>query len=109
MTDKPDAKLKRELGWAPRYASSAEGVATTVAALAAARPRRRAQRRSVPAHAANVRPPAMPVAVERTPAAATAATPSRPRMTTAAAAPTLGPMGSWLNVLIAISTATASR
>lgn len=31
-----NAKLKRELGWAPRYASAREGVPATVAALAAA-------------------------------------------------------------------------
>jgi nucleoside-diphosphate-sugar epimerase len=32
-----NAKLKRELGWAPRYPSAREGVPATVAALAAAR------------------------------------------------------------------------
>ena len=31
-----NAKLKRELGWAPRYPSAREGVPATVAALAAA-------------------------------------------------------------------------
>ena len=36
----------------------------------------------------------VPVTVINTPAAAAAATPSDPRMSTAAAAPTLGPTGS---------------
>jgi hypothetical protein len=40
-----------------------------------------------PAQAANPRPPSVPVTVSRTPAAAAAATPSWPRMSTAAAAP----------------------
>jgi nucleoside-diphosphate-sugar epimerase len=32
-----NAKLKRELGWAPRYPSAREGIPPTVAALRAAR------------------------------------------------------------------------
>ena len=53
------------------------------------------QSRSAPAHAAKHSPPIVPVTVIRTPAAAAAATPSLPRMSTDAAAPTLGPTGSW--------------
>ena len=49
---------------------------------------------SAPAHAAKHSPPTIPGAVISTPAAAAAATPSLPRMSTAAAAPTLGPTGS---------------
>ena len=52
------------------------------------------QSRSAPAHAAKHSPPTVPVTVIRTPAAAAAATPSLPRMSTAAAAPTPGPTGS---------------
>jgi hypothetical protein len=48
---------------------------------------------SIPAQAANARPPAVPVAVSRTPAAAAAATPCGPRIRTAAAAPRPGPTG----------------
>jgi hypothetical protein len=51
----------------------------------------------------------VPVAVKSTPAAAAAATPSLPRMSTAAAAPTLGPTGSWPSVTTAIKTAIASK
>jgi hypothetical protein len=51
----------------------------------------------------------VPVTVISTPAAAAAATPSLPRMSTAAAAPTLGPTGSWASVTTAISTAIASK
>ena len=51
----------------------------------------------------------MPVTVSSTPAAAAAATPSPPRISTAAAAPTLGPTGSWPRVTTAISTAIASK
>jgi hypothetical protein len=67
---------------------------------ARARARRNAARRltdqslSAPAHAAKDSPPTVPVTVSSTPAAAAAATPSLPRMSTAAAAPTLGPTGS---------------
>jgi hypothetical protein len=50
----------------------------------------------------------VPVAVSSTPAAAASAGPFPPRMTTTAAAPTLGPIGSWLSVTIAIRTAIAS-
>ena len=32
-----NAKLKRDLGWAPRYPSAREGIPATVAALRAAR------------------------------------------------------------------------
>jgi hypothetical protein len=51
----------------------------------------------------------VPVTVRSTPAAAAAATPSLPRISTAAAAPTLGPTGSWLSVTTAIRTAIASK
>jgi hypothetical protein len=51
----------------------------------------------------------VPVAVSSTPAAAASATPPEPRITTTAAAPTLGPTGSWLSSTIAISTAVASN
>src|SRR4051794_4432573 len=47
---------------------------------------------SAAARAANVRPPIVPVAVDSSPAAATAATPWWPRISTAAAAPVLGPI-----------------
>ena len=50
-----------------------------------------------------------PVAVSSTPAAAAVATPCAPRMSTVAAAPTLGPRGSWLMVTIAMSTAIESK
>jgi hypothetical protein len=49
------------------------------------------------------------VAVSSTPAAATVATPCVPRISTVAAAPTLGPSGSWLIVTIAMSTAIESK
>jgi hypothetical protein len=52
------------------------------------------QSRSAPAYPAKHSPPTVPVTVIRTPAAAAAATPSLPRMSTAAAAPALGPTGS---------------
>src|SRR4051812_250663 len=67
------------------------------------------QRRSRPAQQANPSAPAVPVAVISTPAAADAATPSLPRIRTAAAAPTAGPTGSWPSVTTAISTAIASK
>ena len=51
----------------------------------------------------------MPVAVSRTPAAATVGTPWGPRIATVAAAPTPGPSGSWLRVTMAIRTAIESN
>ncbi len=51
----------------------------------------------------------MPVAVSSTPAAVAAATPCGPRISTAAAAPTLNPNGSWPSETTAMSTATASK
>ena len=51
----------------------------------------------------------MPVAVSSTPAAVAAATPCGPRISTAAAAPTLSPNGSWPSETTAISTAIASK
>ena len=65
--------------------------------------------RSSAAHAANVRPPTVPVAVSSTPAAVAAATPCGPRISTDAAAPTLSPNGSWPSETTAISTAMASK
>ena len=67
------------------------------------------RRPSSAAHAAKQSAPTVPVTVSRTPAAAVAATPPAPRMRTTAAAPTLGPIGSWLSVTIAIRTAVASK
>ena len=71
------------------------------------RPSRTSQ--SAAAQAAKHSAPAVPVAVSSTPAAATVATPCAPRMSTVAAAPTLGPRGSWLMVTIAMSTAIESK
>jgi hypothetical protein len=59
--------------------------------------------------AANDRPPTRPVAVASTPAAAAAATPLCPKMSTVAPAPTLGPTGSWPIATMAINTAMASK
>ena len=56
-----------------------------------------------------MRDPAVAVAVSSTPAAAAVATPWAPRISTAAAAPRLGPMGSWPSVNVAISRAIESR
>ena len=58
---------------------------------------------------ANRSPPAVPVAVSSKPAAAAAATPCGPRISTLAAAPTLSPKGSWPSVTTAINTAIASN
>ena len=52
------------------------------------------RRRSAPAQPAKHSPPIVPVTVSSTPAAATAATPSLPRIRIAAVAPTVGPIGS---------------
>lgn len=62
----------------------------------------------MPAQAAKQSPPSVPVTVRSSPAAAAAATPWLPRMSTAAAAPTVGPTGSCPSVTSAISTAVAS-
>jgi hypothetical protein len=51
----------------------------------------------------------MPVSATSTPAAAVAATPCAPRMSTAAAGPILGPIGSCPSVNIAISQAIAAN
>src|SRR6185503_9345876 len=65
--------------------------------------------RSTSAQDAKQRAPTAPVAVSRAPAAAVAATPFAPRMTTAAAAPRLGPTGSRPITATPIRSAVASR
>ncbi len=65
--------------------------------------------RSSPAQAANSTPPMVPVAVSMIPAAAAPTTPCGPRMSTAAPAPAVGPMGSWPSMTTAMRTAMASN